>query len=240
VAKTAGTRTPKTGNPMQQAGPDADAGQMGTALAPAGKKCGARTRICQCGHHMKNHDAKRGACGCGKCQAFQARLCQGTKLGRGGRCRQHGGMSLAGAAHPGFRWDKALPSNFKVPFQAAMKDRTLLHLRQDIALVDAMLTTYMAGLSGKKGGKVTLTDAQEQRIMALTEQRRRLGESEARRLRDLRQVVTREQFTVVMGFLSGIIREYVPGERLAEVQKRVQQFLLNSLGQKADAGPGGD
>lgn len=233
-------------DPMAGEEPDAQPGKTGRGASLAARQpCGAKTRRCACGHHMKQHEGHRGGCseclmavqqkrgGATACDEFRPKLCcVRTGLGRGGRCQMHGGKSLAGAAHPSFRWERSLPVTLRGMFTEAMKDRQLLHLRQDVALVDAMLTTYMASLGGKKKN-MQLTEAQERRIVNLTEQRRRLGESEARRLRDLRQVVTREQFGAVMGFLSGLFREYVPANQLGEVQQRIQRFMFDNLGHKA-------
>lgn len=67
-----------------------------------------------------------------------------------GRCRLHGGLSLAGAASPTFRtgrYSKYLPTRLAARFQEAQADPELLGLRDEIALIDARLAELVQRLN---------------------------------------------------------------------------------------------
>lgn len=90
--------------------------------------------------------------------ALGVRLC-GAKTRAGGtcnspavtgsaRCRMHGGKSLVGPSHPGFRhgrYSKHLPTNLRQTYDAAVEDDDLLSLRDELAL----LKTRLVELSGR-------------------------------------------------------------------------------------------
>lgn len=63
-----------------------------------------------------------------------------------GRCRKHGGKSLAGPAAGNYRtgvWSKILPVRLAARQKVGAKDPRLLELRQEIALVDTIVTDLM-------------------------------------------------------------------------------------------------
>src|SRR5262245_50879761 len=73
--------------------------------------------------------------------------------GPNGRCNLHGGKSLAGVAHPNFktgRYSKYLPSQLTARYKLAEKDPQLLELIDEIALVNARLSSVLEGI--KNGG----------------------------------------------------------------------------------------
>lgn len=64
-----------------------------------------------------------------------------------GRCRMHGGKSLAGPASPMFktgRYSKVLPGRLLARYQEAAQDEELLALREDVALIDARLADVLS------------------------------------------------------------------------------------------------
>jgi len=69
-------------------------------------------------------------------------------------CRNHGGATLVGAAHPSFktgRYSKHFPARIAERFEQALVDPTLLSLREDIAaqtlrIEDLFDTAYAAGI----------------------------------------------------------------------------------------------
>jgi hypothetical protein len=147
--------------------------------------------------------------------------------GNGGRCRLHGGASLAGVASPTWkngRWSKYLPAHLAARFQEGLNDRQLMQLRQDTALIDAALTTYTQHMKERPGK--SLTKAQEQRMIALTEHRRKLIEADARRQRDLGQLVAADRFMTLVSAVAAVIREFVPKVDLPKAQGRLQQLLI--------------
>lgn len=67
-----------------------------------------------------------------------------------GRCRIHGGKSLAGPAAANFktgRYSKYLPAHLKDRYEAATSDPDLLVLRDEIGLIDARVAELMGRIS---------------------------------------------------------------------------------------------
>lgn len=155
--------------------------------------------------------------------------CIQTMVAANGRCRMHGGATPAGLASPHFRtgrWSKHLPAkSLGRGFEAAYNDRTLMQLRQDAALVDALLTSVTGNL--KDTGR-PLPLKQEQRVLALLEQRRKIVESEARRLRDLSQVVPIDQYRTALAVMAGLLRQYLADNPAAvrDIHQAAQRLLL--------------
>ncbi len=155
--------------------------------------------------------------------------CQQTRVAENGRCRMHGGTTPKGIASPHFktgRWSKYLPATaLGTHFQAAYQDRTLMQLRQDVALIDALLTTYTASL--KDTGR-PLSQLQQTRVMDLLEQKRKHVESEARRLRDLSQVVPIEQYRTALEIVFRLMVEHLADNAVAmgEIQTTARRLLL--------------
>lgn len=171
------------------------------------KACGAKTR-------------KRNADGSPK-------LCARPGTGRGGRCDRHGGKSLAGQDSGTFkhgRRSKYLVGAALERFQDAMADKRLMQIRQDVALVEVLIT----GLTQKLPKRGLQSAELERRILAAVDRRRALIAEEARRMVQLQQMVTLAQFMTTMRAVAEVIREYVPGDKeRREVQQRLQSMLLN-------------
>jgi len=75
----------------------------------------------------------------------QGESCRAVAMANG-RCRNHGGKSLSGAAHPRFRdgrRSRYLPKRLLAQYAEAMQDEELLSLRADIALVDSRLVDVL-------------------------------------------------------------------------------------------------
>ena len=165
-------------------------------------------------------------------------LCQQTRLADNGRCRMHGGKTPKGINSPNFkhgRWTTHLPQSvIGKGFREAYQDRTLMQLRQDAALVDALITSYTGSL--KDTGR-PLTLPQQDRVLALVEQRRKLVESEARRLRDLSQVVPVEQYRTALGILFRIIQEHLGDNPRAmmDVQTAARRLLMGKGPREGEA-----
>lgn len=74
-----------------------------------------------------------------------------------GRCKLHGGASLAGREHPGYKHGRrsmTLPRRMLSDFQDALTDETLLSLRGDIALVDSRLTDLLRRVDTGEAGSL--------------------------------------------------------------------------------------
>lgn len=144
--------------------------KAGELTNPDGRPvCGAETRICGCGHHMSAHAYReetkthRGKCahgGCG-CEAFAGRPhMQSKALMPNGRCRQHGGASLSGPAHPAWRGkgrSQWMPEDLLPHYEEAANDPDLLSLRDEIAVLRGQLRLL---LSQFRDGAVLAKEAQ--------------------------------------------------------------------------------
>jgi hypothetical protein len=166
-----------------------------------------------------------------------------------GRCRLHGGKSLAGIASPLFkdgRYSRFLPARLGPRYDEARADGELLALREDIALTDARLGDLLSrvdtGESGalwrslmaaredllarrKAGDTVGQIAALNQiveliaeghadyrawgEVAAVLDQRRRLVESERKRLVEMQQMISSERMMVLLGAVVGVIQEHV-------------------------------
>lgn len=137
-----------------------------------------------------------------------------------GRCRIHGGASLGGIASPTFktgRYSKVLPEALRYRYEVARDDEDLLSLRDEIALLDLRITELL----GQPPNEDTWPQA-----VALIEQRRKLAESEHKRLVTLKQYVSVEQVYAFIGALGGILREHVADRRaLAAIQRDLSGLL---------------
>lgn len=179
----------------------------GATKTKRAKLCGARTK-------GRNADGS-------------PKLCRRPGVGAGGRCRLHGGASLVGKDSGTFkngRRSKYLVGGALDRFQDAMGDRRLMQIRQDVALVEVLIT----GLTQRLPKKGLQSADLERRILAAVDRRRALIAEEARRLVQLQQMVTVGQFMATMRAVAEVIREYVTGDKeRREVQQKLQAMLLN-------------
>jgi hypothetical protein len=145
--------------------------------------------------------------------------CQAQAM-ENGRCRIHGGLTPSGFALPQFktgRYSKVLPEALRHRYEVARDDEDLLSLRDEIALIDLRITDLL--------GKPP-TDETWAQALFLIEQRRKLAESEHKRLATLKQYVSVEQVYAFIGALGGILREHVADRRaLAAIQRDLSGLL---------------
>lgn len=74
-----------------------------------------------------------------------------------GRCRLHGGMTPRGLASPNFkhgRYSNALPDRLIERYARAASDPNLIVLREDIALVDALMNDILLRLDTGESGRL--------------------------------------------------------------------------------------
>jgi hypothetical protein len=94
----------------------------------------------------------------GKCEAKTRRggRCQRAACVNG-RCHLHGGRSLRGSAHPGFkdgRWSKYLPDQLRARYEAGERDPNALSLRADLAATDSRIAELMGRLDTGESGRL--------------------------------------------------------------------------------------
>ena len=174
--------------------------------------------------------SKKALCGA-KLRKKPGRTCQKPPMVGKSRCKYHGGLSLAGTASPSYRdgrYSKYLPFGLPQKFADAMADPDWLSLEKEIKLVDATLAEVLEGLGGGM-----LQEYQVERITSLIEQRRKLVESEARRLKDHDHMISIEQMLGLTKLLLESIQEvagqYVTEDRrahfLADINQTVHRLL---------------
>jgi hypothetical protein len=169
------------------------------------------------------------ACGA---KTRSAGKCKRSGTGAGGRCKFHGGASLAGPAHPNWktgRHSKYLPTNLAGRYAESVNDPDLTSLRDDLALADGRVTELLESLgqsgstklwmearqrfdafkaAGKRGrdavgaARVAIQQLDDTLTAGLAaavtwdelretlELRRKLSESETKRMKDLHQMIS--------------------------------------------------
>lgn len=114
-------------------------------------------------------------------------------------CAMHGGHSLIGPAHPNYksgRYSKLLPGGLAMNYEKGRRDPELLALRDEIALTNARLIE-----AAKK--------ADWQEADKLIEQRRKLVESEQKRLVAMQQMLSAEEAHVLIAALIRAVTAHV-------------------------------
>ena len=94
------------------------------------------------------------------CSAFRKdglTICETEILFENGRCRLHGGRSLAGAASPKFKTgknSKYLPARLLERYEEALADETLTDMTDDLAAVEARIADLYQQLDAGGGGEI--------------------------------------------------------------------------------------
>lgn len=94
---------------------------------------------------------------CSAMRASGKNICTSIILNESGRCKNHGGMSLSGVAHPGFkkgRFSKALPSRLIERYEEALEDDKLADFTEDLAVIDARLSDLLLSMDEGGGAQI--------------------------------------------------------------------------------------
>lgn len=179
--------------------------------------------------HERSGFSRRGPCGArtrGVDDSGEPLRCRLPGVGRGGRCRLHGGASLAGPDSATFqhgRRSSHLLGKTLERYRDAYCDPDLLKIRQDAALAETLLTALIQRLP-RTGLQ---SEALEQRILSAIDTRRRLVAAETKRLAELQQTVSLGQFMTAMRAVAELIREFVTDDKQRrEFQRRLREMLL--------------
>ena len=119
-------------------------------------------------------------------------------------CRLHGGATPRGIDSPHFkhgRYSKAVPDRLIEQYEASRTDPDLITMRDDISLTDARIMDQI----GLADADPVIWDS----ITDLIEKRRKLCETERRRLYDLQTTMTAEQAMTMITALINIISHYI-------------------------------
>jgi hypothetical protein len=156
------------------------------------------------------------------------------------RCYRHGGKTPVGLesphtvtgmrskylrrVHPGR--GAFLPEGLFELYETARTDPELLKIRNDVALAEAMLAHYTSQLHDHRA----VTARQQHRILSLMEHRRKLIETEAKRLKDLHQMISLDKYINQMTVVGNIIRKHLTDlpEVLDALHADLQRHLLAS------------
>lgn len=122
-----------------------------------------------------------------------------------GRCRIHGGKSPSGIAHPNFktgRYSKDIPTRLSKGYQEALSDPDLLQLNDEIRLTDSLMSELLE--------RFEPTNPKHRGDLAeLIEQRRKLVESEGKRLTAMQQMITIERALALIGRITEAVLRHV-------------------------------
>lgn len=166
-----------------------------------------------------------------------------------GRCYRHGGATPSGVASPHFkhgRYSRTLPARLVASYHEAQQDRSLLELRDEIALVTVSIQDafYRAGLGNsrwvleelrkvlrklrkaRRKGNTRAEDKALDRLeelasthgedpkalreaVRLIEHKRKLIESERKRLVEARVMISAEEVMALVAVLTDSVRRHV-------------------------------
>lgn len=166
------------------------------------------------------------------------------------KCYHHGGKSLAGkdsGTYKTGRYSKYLPDRLAERYEEALQEQDLISMHNEIALVDSQLTTHLDELQQRGANGETWAEARSlladgdlvrlERLLAeggnpdaviwntvngLIEQRRRLADTERRRLEGEEHSVNLEKIMLLFAAILDIIRRRVSD---VDAQRAVAQDL---------------
>lgn len=127
-----------------------------------------------------------------------------------GRCRFHGGMSLVGPAHPGYKHGRRsiLLKDIKglgEHYERALADPDLLNLTDEIALTDARIGQLLEKVKGPRGS----VDGVWPQLENLVENRRKLVDTESKRMKDLHAMVSIDRVMLIVTYLADSVKKHV-------------------------------
>jgi hypothetical protein len=137
------------------------------------------------------------------------------------RCRLHGGLSLKGVEHKNYthgRYSKYLPTDLRGRFDESLHDPDLKSHEPDIRLIDTRLQTLLESLEllGRDNGEIW------DKIMALIETRRRVLESETKRVLASQTSMSAEEALALVDFIFHILQTGI--QKYVDVATR-DQFI---------------
>lgn len=219
---------------------------------------------------LREETCKNGKVRCGAPNVKRDKNCL-QWVGRGLRCKMHGGSALKGVANPNFKHglrSRYMPARLSEAYERSINDPELESLRHQLAMCDAReqelqhgLTTGDCGdvwrdlqaawarrsLALEQGDPVKLMDAETEvagliergasdagiwgEMLRLFEARRKLADTETRRLERLNASITAEKMFVLVARLVHIIRSHIPDPHtLSAVQGEIAAAMGNPAG----------
>lgn len=127
-----------------------------------------------------------------------------------GRCRYHGGLTPVGPASPHFKHGRhsVLLREIKgmgEHYERALADPNLLALDAEIALTDARISAVLEKVKGPRAS----IDGVWPQVENLMEQRRKLVDTESKRLKDLHAMVSVDRVMLIVSYLADSVKKHV-------------------------------
>lgn len=145
-----------------------------------------------------------------------------------GRCKFHGGMSLVGPASGTFKHGrhsillkdiKGLGANY----ERALADPDLLSLTAEIAITDARISDLLERVSTTKRKQAGASlDGIWPQLENLVENRRKLVDTESKRMKDLHAMVSVDRVMLIVSYLADSVKKHVK-------DRDVQMLILTDL-----------
>lgn len=137
-------------------------------------------------------------------------VCSSTLLYPNGRCRVHGGATPAGPASVHFkhgRHSKLLKDikGLNAHYERALADPDLLNLDAEIALIDARIGQLLEKVKAPNAS----VDGIWPQLDALIENRRKLVDTESKRLKDLHAMVSADRVMALVAYVSDAVKRHV-------------------------------
>ena len=158
--------------------------------------------------------------------------CKNAPVTGANRCRMHGGKTPRGVALPQTRhgrYSKDLPTRLLARYEEAVTDPELLNLSSEIALVDSMTRDVLESLEQVPASDKEQVHSHFYRLSNLTEQRRKLVETEQKRRVAMQNMMTSEQAGVMVATLLDSVKRHVSDKRALEaIAADVAQYFGRS------------
>ena len=125
----------------------------------------------------------------------------------------HNGFAALGPANVNFRhgrYSKLLTEikGFSAHYERALADPDLLRLDSEIALGDARVFTLLDGIRQAKADQPAI-DALWTQLDALIEQRRKLVDTESKRMKDMHAMVSVDRVMTLVAYVSDSVKRHV-------------------------------
>jgi hypothetical protein len=129
-----------------------------------------------------------------------------------GKCYKHGGATPSGPASVHFKHGRysSLLKDIKglgAHYERALSDPDLLNLADNIAMIDARIGGLLEKV--KTGGPRASIDGMWPQLENLIEQRRKLVDTESRRLKDLHAMVSVDRVMLIVSYLADSVKKHV-------------------------------
>ncbi len=152
-------------------------------------------------------------------------------------CLAHGGKTPRGAASPHFktgRYSRSLPGHLVAAYERAIHDPMLLSLRDEVALTDAMIGETLSRLTDDMPWAKTRKVFHQ--VIRLSEQRRKLVESEVRHIVLAREVMTTDEAMALVHAMAAIVTRYLPDPNDQAAIAEELHALINNNGPETPLG----